>query len=254
MPIKITLFFLFISYQIVAQSDEIIATDRPDQTECSDLVPVGYFQMENGFFQEKDKTMKTSETMFHTSLLKFGVTKRFELRLIVENSRYEIKNEGFRAKSTGLNPIQIGTKIGILKQKGIIPMTSLIAHVSVPKWASGSKKETYFAPNFRFTMQHDLNDDWTFSYNLGAEWDGITGIRSNIYTITTGYGFTDKLTSYIELYGFLTKNQDPDHRFDAGITYLLKPNILLDISGGVGITDISPDHFIGCGFSFRIPK
>jgi hypothetical protein len=41
---------------------------------------------------------------------------------------------------------------------------------------------------------------------------------------------------------------------DAGIAYLVSQNFQLDISGGIGITDISPDFFLEIGFSWRLPQ
>jgi len=59
------------------------------------------------------------------------------------------------------------------------------------------------------------------------------------------------LGSFAELYGFFPEHSDWDHRFDAGLTYLVNRNIQLDASGGFGITENAPDYFISAGVSFR---
>jgi hypothetical protein len=92
----------------------------------------------------------------------------------------------------------------------------------------------------------------SFSYNLGAEWDGFSAEPTFIYTTATGYSITEKLGSYIELFGFIPQNQKSYHSFDGGITYLINNNFMLDLSSGIGISKNAPKNYIAFGFSFRI--
>jgi hypothetical protein len=100
-------------------------------------------------------------------------------------------------------------------------------------------------------MQHTISNKQTLSYNLGAEWDGYSPEPTFIYTLTTGYSFTEKIGGYIEFFGFIPQIEKPDHRFDGGLTYLLNPNQQLDISGGFGLSKTSPDYYVALGYSFR---
>jgi hypothetical protein len=238
---------LFLSIFCYAQEIEPIQTDRPDQTETPSIVPKGMFQVETGFSFQKNKQNNNTNTLPST-LWKYGVNENFELRLITEFISEKIEDRTF----SGLNPILIGCKIKISDEKGIFPKTSFIGHVLLPNMASTKFKSEYFAPEFRFVMQHTLSKKMTFSYNLGAEWDGITPEATFIYTITTGYSFTDKLGSYIEFFGFAPEKDKANHSFDGGLTYLINNNFMLDLSSGIGITDNAPDHYVALGFSFRI--
>ncbi|MDR7369884.1 transporter [Flavobacterium aquidurense] len=243
---KIVLLFLFFVSWSYAQDLPSIQTDRPDQTECPFITPKGYFQFENGFSYEK--TAKGSnEIIAPTVLAKLGINDHFELRLITE---FVINKENANQVS-GINPVFLGFKTRLFEERGIIPVTSFIGHIGIPKLASKNFQTTYYTPEFRFTMQHTLSEKQTLSYNLGAEWDGITPEPTFIYTLTTGYTFSEKISGYVELYGFLPQYQEPDHRFDAGLNYLFNDNHQLDISGGIGISDTSPDYFLALGYSFR---
>jgi hypothetical protein len=133
----------------------------------------------------------------------------------------------------------------------VVPTLSFIGHFHLPKVASKAVQTHYYAPEFRFTMQHTLTKNQTLSYNLGAEWDGETPVPTFIYTLTTGYSFTEKISGYVELYGFIPQMNQADHRFDGGFNYLINPNHQLDISAGVGLSNISPAYFISLGYSFR---
>jgi hypothetical protein len=243
------LFIMLLAFNVsdgLAQDLPSIQTDRPDQTECPFIVPKNYLQFENGFSYEKTSN-DSHEYVVPSTLTKFGVNDHFELRLITE---FAIQNED-SDKTSGIVPILIGFKARLFEEKGIIPLTSFIGHLSLPKLASKNLKVNYYTPEFRFTMQHTMSEKQTLSYNLGAEWDGISPEPTFIYTLTSGYSFTEKISGYVEFYGFLPQIEKPDHRFDAGLNYLLNPNHQLDISGGIGLSETSPDYFVALGYSFR---
>jgi hypothetical protein len=234
---------LSISNYAQSQDFPSIQTDRPDQTECPFITPKGYIQFENGFSIEKSNS-ETTTLVLPTILTKFGINDHFELRLITE---YTVE----RKETSGINPVLIGFKARLFEEKGIIPTTSFIGHMSFPYLASKNYKTTYYASEFRFTMQHTISEKLSLSYNLGAEWNGETAEPVFIYTLTSGYSISETISGYVELYGFMLQIDKPDHRFDAGLNYLFNPNHQLDVSAGFGLSKISPDYFISLGYSFR---
>jgi Putative MetA-pathway of phenol degradation len=234
---------MFSSY---AQDLPSIQTDRPDQTECPFITPKGYFQFENGFAYERAST-NSNEIVAPTVLTKFGINDHFELRLI---TTFLIEKE-FSKRISGINPILIGFKTRLFEEKGLLPLTSFIGHIGIPKLGTKNFKTRYYAPEFRFTMQHTISQKQTVSYNLGAEWNGWSAEPTFVYTLTTGYSFSEKISGYIELYGFIPQFEKPDHRFDGGLNYLINPNHQLDVSAGLGMSETSADYFVSLGYSFR---
>jgi len=245
-------FFLTILTSLIlstatAQELPSIQTDRPDQTECPFIVPKRYFQAEIGFAYERtDK--QSSSYLLPSCLFKYGISDKTELRLIteLESKKYSSK------KNTGLNPVTIGFKTNIVKEKGIIPTISFIGHLTLPHVASCENKSEFYAPAFRFTMQHTLTSKISFAYNLGAEWDGLSPEPTFIYTVTSGFSLSDKVGCFIEFYGFAPQRSAADHRFDGGFTFLINNNIQFDIAGGAGLSSNAADYFLGTGISFRL--
>ena len=244
--LSITVIILFFQNTCIAQDLPSIQTDRPDQTECPFITPRNYFQLENGFSYEKNN-QNSDLIIAPTILTRFGINKYFELRLITE---YVVSKENGLTYS-GINPVLIGFKTRLIEEKGIIPTTSLIAHLGFPDVASPDYRVNYYYPEFRFTMQHTISDKQSLSYNLGAEWNGVDKKPTYIYTLTSGYSLTESIGAYIEFYGFVSQIGKADHRFDLGLTYLFNPNHQLDVSGGFGFSAISPKYYLALGYSFR---
>lgn len=230
----------------MAQDTGAIQTDRPDQTESPYVVPRGMVQVEVGSAYE-EAVPSVSDWVHPTSLIKYGVNDKFELRLITDLGTEKTGGES----STGLRPVTIGFKSVLGEERGILPKISFIGHLTLPNVASAGQKSTYYANSYRFLCQHTLSNKVNISYNFGAEWDGITAIPTFIYTLSTGISISEKMGSFIEVYCFAPQTSTADHLADAGLTYLITNNVQLDASGGIGLTDNSPNYFISAGLSFR---
>ncbi|NMH28298.1 transporter [Flavobacterium silvaticum] len=239
--------FPFYAFAQEPEKPEPIEADRPDQTETPAIVPKGMFQAETGFVYEKANSDEES-FVTPTVLWKYGVNENFELRLITELETQ--KNP--QTTTTGLAPVKVGFKAKLLEENGIIPKTSIIAHLQLPDLASKEFKAEHYAALFRFTMQHTLSDDFSLGYNLGAEWDGNVPDATFIYTLTAGYSISEKLGCYAEVFGFAPEESTTYHSADGGFTYLISNDFMIDASAGVGLTELAPDYYISLGCSFRL--
>ena len=250
MKVKLSIaLFVFLSPALFSQEVENMITDRPDQTESPAIVAPKHLQVENGFSLENENE-NIKNTVFHTSLWRYGINEFFELRLITELRQ----EKTFDNNIEGFTPVRIGFKSKLADEKGLWPQVSFIGQISVPSISSKHFKSTYNGPGFRFVMQNTLSDRVGLGYNFGTEWDGESPEPTFIYTISSSITLTDKLGCFFEFYGYLPQDNNADHRADTGLTYFITPNFMLDLSGGIGLSKNSPDNFISAGFSFRLPK
>ncbi|MEN9702881.1 MAG: hypothetical protein RLZZ209_307, partial [Bacteroidota bacterium] len=156
MLLRIILLFCF-PIGLYAQSIGRIETDRPDQTECPFIVKKGYFQAEMGFNQSP------AETLFPTSLLKIGLTKRLELRYVSVLSKEKDQVTRFQTQA-------VGFKLALFEPSKWRPRTSVIVHYN---W--DHQNRDFSEKNLRghsvgdavFTFQNDLSDRFGIGYNLG---------------------------------------------------------------------------------------
>jgi len=234
-----------------------IITDRPDQTESPNVVPKSFLQVETGTFVEKveNNSIKDKSIGFNTMLLRYGLLDNLEVRVgfdFIEQSR-AINGNKLNKVAIGFSPLLLGVKIGITKEKGLLPEIGFLGHINLPFLASTDYKTENTGVDFRFSFAHTLNEQSSLSYNLGIAWGDDFPEASYIYTLVYGYSITNNLGAYFEIYGDLPENNRSIHKWDAGLTYLINDNFQLDISGGTGISQNIQDFFLSAGLSFRLP-
>lgn len=239
--------FALLATVSVAQSTEGIETDRPDQTESPYVVPLHYLQGEAGFNRENYKGGKR-QIVHPTTLLKYGLNNRFELRL--EASPYTESTRYLSPKQTKLEPVEIGTKIRLFEEKGSLPKTSLIAAVGLPFAASKEYRAAAPLYSMRLTMQNTVSETVALGYNIGIEKD-VEGTTSLIYTFAPGFNIGTRWYAYIEVFGSFSATAE--HNVDGGIAFNPSADTKIDLSGGFGLGNSPLKNYLALGFSFRLP-
>jgi len=236
----------------LCQQSGKIETDRPDQTESPFLTPKKWFQSEIGFSTET--TRDGIKSYVHPTILnKYGISKRFEVRLITTFSTFEEKTDvpDIHIKETGLEPVLIGGKISLFEEKNLRPKTSLLFHTSIPQAASKVYRTHSITPDFKFAMQHTLSKNVSLSYNIGAEWPDINEGPAWFISLTSGIDLGN-WSAYAEIYNILKDGEHPLNNVDGGISYTINDNYKFDFSYGYGLNPHAYfGHYFAMGFSFR---
>ncbi|MBI4930306.1 MAG: transporter [Bacteroidetes bacterium] len=245
---SLTILFLA-SMQLFSQELIDIETDRPDQTECSSVIPRKTIQIETGIVYESDDE---SVLYFPTSLIRIGAFKKLEVRIIAgEYYKSESKTDSLTYKTEGFSPVSLGVKAYLLKENKFLPQTAFIFHFN----RDSRKIYAVATPfDFRFSMSHTLSRKIDLGYNLGGEWNEDQKIFTYIYTLTSAFSIGERFASYIEIFGDVADRSFPHHQFDAGITFLPKINIQLDCSSGIALNEYSTHLYLSAGLSWRIPN
>lgn len=248
-----------------AQDEADLITDRPDQTESAEVVPLYTLQVETGVvleWQEKGEYSFIINADYGGTLLRFGFHRILEARLGTGISQIRSKAPGMVMNELhGMAPLVLGLKAKVLVGNGLIPDLALIASYQVPgtgheEFASEKLVQTYLA-----AFAHTLTENAGLGYNLGFEHDAFDKKSAFFYSAVIGFSAGEKMGLFLETYGSKSWfGGDPqtiipwDSRADAGLTYLVLPNLQLDLSGGIGLSEFAPKGFISTGFSWRIPK
>ncbi|MFY9162958.1 transporter [Aquirufa antheringensis] len=241
---RVLILFL-ISFAAFSQSEGRIETDRPDQTECPFIVKKGYLQAELGF------NRSSREYLFPTSLVKYGLSKRLELRYVSVLAKEPGMETRFQTEVFGFK-WAIFQPSGV-QSSGWIPRTSVIVHYN---W--DHQNRDFSEKNLRghsigdvvFTMQNDFNERSGIGYNIGTEmhsngsFEGIYRVAPNVLIGKRGY-------AYVEVFGRFPASEFADHSYDAGFAYYVNDDLKLDISAGQSFLH-PEDQYIAIGLSFRL--
>lgn len=235
----LTLFAIASCFYAVAQDPDPIITDRPTQSAASTVVSKGNVLIEYGFISEKAGDI--SNVTFANLLARVGLIEGVELRLT--QNFLQVKNDLTDAKESGLSPLTIGAKVHLVEENGAVPQMSVIGQVTLANGKEAFKPDEAI-PEVRLNFSNTLTESLSLGYNFGMAFPEDD--TQTIYTVVLGYSFSPGWTVFAEPYGFF-QDGDSDHRFNTGIIYLMSDNVQFDLSGGVGLSDISPDSFIGFG-------
>ncbi|MEZ4922521.1 MAG: transporter [Crocinitomicaceae bacterium] len=233
-----------------------LEADRPDQTEASSTIPKGSFQIESGLGFQNVKIYAgpnphdlTTENHFTlpTTLFRIALCNRFEWR-VVNTLRFSgVRSAGHLERNIGIDDIETGFKWQLTGENVKWMQMAFLSHVVVPTGSDGNRA---FGTVNKLLVSHDLSDKISIGYNIGHQYFG-SGKGDLIYTIAMGFAITDKLGCYLENFGQFTDLNSFQTNFDAGLTYYVKDNFMLDYSFGAGVRERM--NYQSIGVTYRFP-
>jgi Putative MetA-pathway of phenol degradation len=224
-----------------------IATDRPQITSSSVVVPCGSLQFENGV-QETSNGGQRGYDLPETAV-RFGVARKTELRFGVPN--YFFNDATASGFATGLSDLSLGFKQQFGRTRGGFDI-ALIPSVSLPTGANLISSHGY-DPTVQLPWSHSLTKNWTVAGMFSLMWP-TEAARRNLTGQSSVY-FDRQLTppwdAYIEYSGAFPQRGGPQHVIDFGTAYKPTPHQQIDFHCGFGLSAATPDHSIGFGYSVR---
>jgi len=223
-----------------------IATDRPQITNSSVVVPCGSLQFENGFQATGSAGQRTYD-LPETSV-RFGVANRTEFRFSVPD--YYINDGTASGNADGAGDLSVGFKQQLGPARGFD--VSLIPSLSLPTGADRISSHGYDAA-VQLPWSRGLSKNWTAAGQFGVMWPTESGRHTA--TGQASIYFDRQLTApwdvYVEYSGDYPQRGGPVHGIDCGTAYKISPHQQLDLHGGVGLSAAAPDYSIGFGYSVR---
>lgn len=250
---------LLLVFPVIAQDDyPPIVTDRPDQTESAITVPMKTLQIESGFqFSWRDKEgVETKDLGFNSTLLRYGVLKRLEVRLGAAYAGFEETDAVTEEKTTlnGFAPLALGIKWNMLEGDGPIPTLAFLTSVDIPALASDDFNDGNVLQKILLAGSWQLSNTFGLGMNFGTIADWKQSDFTTIYSVSLGASILKWLGAFIEYYGFAPAGEYSDQRVNGGFTFPVRNNLQFDIYGGTGVSENSPNAFAGFGFAWRIPR
>ncbi|WP_195715205.1 transporter [Ancylomarina sp. 16SWW S1-10-2] len=239
----LVLIILALNLGIKAQT---IVTDRPDQTESSVTVPLKSLQIESGILVGNEGNGDIKQLLIPSTLLRYGLSKNIELRFVQQFEN--LKNELTSEDNFGISDLEIGAKIQLFQKEDVNTEIAFLTHVILPTGSNNLSGDKFGTIN-KLAISHVINDNLGLGYNVGYDNMG-EGEGDLTYSTALGIGLGGKFGTYVELYGEYAEFSSWGTNFDSGLTYLVKDNLQLDASFGLGLNHDM--YYFSLGFSWNI--
>jgi hypothetical protein len=228
------------------QPSEEIATDRPDVTNSSLVVPVGSFQSENGINLSSRDGGRTHDGT--NSRWRLGIAPCLEVLVDLPTYFANVKVPG----SSGFSDVAPAMKWQISPLPGKIDLSMTIG-VALPTGAAAIAGRGV-QPYLQFPWSWELHDGWGFS-GMFTEFfrpDDFTSKRITETTFVIEKKLTDNISLFTEYVGDYPAGGSPSQLLNSGGLYHLTHNQQLDFHFAVGLNHNAPSYILGVGYSFRV--
>ena len=232
-----------------ANTQPAITTDRPAITDASTVVPKGDLQFENGFTETGNQGQQSFD--FPETLVRFGLTSKTELRFTAPDYFQNFNmGSGF---ATGWGDLSLGVKQQLAATTGGFD-ASLVVLLSFPTGAKNISSHGY-DPQFQLPWSHPVSKNWTAAGMFSLSWptQGASRNLTGQASFLLDRQITSPWDAFIEYAGEFPQRGGSQNLLHVGTAFKITSNQQLDFHFGFGLSSAAVDHFIGFGYSFRLP-
>jgi len=236
-----------------AAAKDPLITDRPDFTESAFVVGRGTVQLEGGgtYVDFGNETATTLPEL----LVRWGITRSVELRILTPTYAWI---DGPDGSDSGFLSTALGTKIALNDGDGDgfwgKTGAGIIVATTVPT-GSSSVASSAWQPTATLSLAWDLSETIGLGTNIGWARPEDDGRRFNTIfgSVAAGFGVAKNTSVFTELIFFdrETDRGPSTTTFQAGLTYLINPDLQLDIRAARRLSSEGTDLLVGIGASAR---
>jgi len=221
--------------------------DMPDETVETDVVEKGQFQLESAFLYNRFKEKPNAK--IGQLLLRYGVTKRVELRLLAEDGQ---ERDRYMEETVQSNyPLALGAKVVLLKDHEWLPDITLASLVKLPFTSRSKDQSAYWSPVFLLAFQNKLSEKWKLEYNAGIQQEVYSADWVWLANGSLHYKIVDPLEAFVEYYAQYKAGELPQHNVGGGFAYQLGNQVEFYVSGGSTVNYDEYNYFFSGGIAFR---
>jgi len=228
------------------QSSDEIATDRPDVTNSSIVVPVGSLQNENGINTSAQNGRQGVDGT--NSRWRLGIAPCLEL--LVDLPSYFVNAHGNTA--SGFSDVSPAVKWQISPVPGKIDL-SLVSGIALPTGAAAIVGRGA-QPYVQMPWSWELHDGWGLS-GMFTEFfrpDDLSARSSTETTFVVEKKLTEKFSMFTEYVGDYPQGEASIQMWNSGGMYRLTKTQQLDFHFAIGLNHNAPTYTVGLGYSFRV--
>lgn len=222
-----------------------IATDRPDVTNSSIVVPKGSLQIENGInVSARDGSQFIDGT---NTRLRAGIADCLEFLIDVPTYFASVRGP----EASGFSDVAPAIKWQISPIPGKVDLSAVFG-VALPTGSAGIAGRGA-QPYLQFPWSWELRSGWELSGML-TEFirpSDPTGRAITEATFVVERKMTERVSLFAEYVGDYPANGSPAQLVNSGGLYRLTPNQQVDFHVALGLDRNAPRYIVGVGYSVR---
>jgi hypothetical protein len=222
-----------------------IATDRPDVTNSSQVVPRASVQVENGI----NWTDRQSVTVIDgtNTRVRFGIMPCTELLFDLPNYFGSLHG----AALTGFSDFSPAIKRQLGRLPGGIELSATMG-LQLPTGTTRTAGSGY-GGYIQLPWSKEIVEGWSLSGMFTAFL--IPGGHASNPTLEPTFAVERQVGSradiFVEYVADRPRRGAPSQIFDSGGAYRMTPTQQIDFRVGIGLNRAAPEHLFGVGYSFR---
>jgi hypothetical protein len=225
-----------------------IATDRPDVTNSSLVVPAGSLQIENGLNSSaRDGSRFVDGT---NTRLRAGIANCLEF--LVDVPTYFANVRG--SEGSGFSDVAPALKWQISTIPGKVDLSAVLG-VALPT-GSASIAGRGAQPYLQFPWLWELHSGWGLS-GMFTEFFRPSDPANKLITEATFViekRVTERMSLFVEFVGDYPQNGSSAQLLNWGGLYRLTPNQQVDFHVALGLNHNAPSYIVGVGYSMRFDE
>jgi Putative MetA-pathway of phenol degradation len=250
--LAIVLLMLFVYHStIAAKADSCpgigdeIATDRPDVTNSSVVVPAGSLQIENG----ANFSMRAGDRFVDGTNTRLRAGFANCLEFLVDTPTYFANVRS--SEKSGFSDVAPALKWQISPIPGKIDLSAVFG-VALPTGSAGIAGRGP-QPYLQFPWSWELRSGWGLSGMLTEFFrpSDPTSKRITETTFVIEKEVTERASLFVEYVGDYSQNGSPAQLLNSGGLYRLTPNQQVDFHVALGLNRNAPSYIVGVGYSMR---
>jgi Putative MetA-pathway of phenol degradation len=225
-----------------------IATDRPDVTNSSVVVPAGSLQIENGVnfsMRAGDRFVDGTNTR-----LRAGIANCLEFLVDTPTYFANVRRSG----KSGFSDVAPALKWQISPIAGKVDLSTVFG-VALPT-GSADIAGRGAQPYLQFPWSWELRSGWGLS-GMFTEFFRPSDPTSKRITETTFViekKVTERASLFVEYVGDYPQDGSPSQLLNSGGLYRLSPDQQLDFHVAMGLNHNAPSYIVGVGYSVRFDE
>lgn len=244
---------LIISVNVAyAQYSSTISSDRPGNANGAATVGKGILQFQAGLQLSGNNYLNTDygnidikDTEFSENLVvRYGLAERFEMSAVLNYTRGVYKSTSQEMNYSGFNTTMLRARVKVIDN------LAFQAGLNVPLLRNDFSND-YSSPQLEIMYNTNFNEKMNLTTNLGAQWGKISEDPNGFYVFSFSSALPADFSIILESYGTFNLSGVQNY-YDAGVAYLINPDMLLDLNAGWGKNYNVKSYFVTAGISYRL--